>query len=453
MAGEPRLTTGQLLAYAAPTVALQAMMVPLLMFLPPAYSQAAGLSLAVVGAMFAIGRAFEAFTDPLIGALSDRTTAAFGRRRVWMAAGTPVALVATWFLLTPGPGTSAGYLLVWLIVFYAGWTMVFIPHQTWGGEMTGDYHERTRIAGFRETGSFVGYLLASAVPLVYLQFVLGIAAPTYEQIVQTVGVFFVVALPLAVLWCLRRVPTAARAEGETPPSWSELFAILRRNRPFARLTAAFLVDRLAMGTYFFVQPLFISFALGMPQNVLWVALANTVAAVALAPLWVPVTRRLGKHRAYCVANGVTMLAYVLLFFAEPGGLALVLLANVIMGFGNGGTMITPPAMAADAVDHDELQSGVQQMGGHMAFLAFVFKAGMAFGPLLGGLFLAAFGYEQAGQGLDAEAALGIRLCASWLPVLLLLVPVALMWKFPIDSARHAEIRRALDARRGAARGA
>ena len=101
--GTTHLSASQLLAYAAPTVALQAMMVPLLMFLPPTYSQVAGLPLAVVGAMFAIGRAFEAFTDPLIGALPDRTTASFGRRRIWMAAGVPIALLATWFLLTPRP--------------------------------------------------------------------------------------------------------------------------------------------------------------------------------------------------------------------------------------------------------------------------------------------------------------------------------------------------------------
>ena len=447
--GTTRLSASQLLAYAAPTVALQAMMVPLLMFLPPTYSQVAGLPLAVVGAMFAIGRAFEAFTDPLIGALSDRTTASFGRRRIWMAAGVPIALLATWFLLTPRPDTTAIDLLVWLVVFYAGWTMVFIPHQTWGGELSGDYHERTRIAGFRETGAFVGYLLASAIPLVYLQLMLGIAAPTYEQIVHTVGWFFVIALPLAVLWCFRAVPDVARNAGERPPSWGDLFAILKRNKPFARLVTAFLVDRVAMGTYFFVQPLFVSFALGMPENVLWVAIANTVAAVLFAPLWVPVTRLLGKHRTYCAANLVTMLAYLMLFFAEPGQLWVVVVANLVMGFGNGGTMITPPAMAADAVDHDELQSGVQQMGGHMAFLAFVFKAGMAFGPLAGGLFLAVFGYEQAGQVLDSEASLGIRLCASWLPMLLLLVPVALMWNFPIDSKRHAQIRASLEARRGA----
>ena len=45
--------------------------------------------------------------------------------------------------------------------------------------------------------------------------------------------------------------------------------------------------------------------------------------------------------------------------------------------------------------------------------------------------------------------LGIRICASVLPILLLVVPMAMMWRFPIDSARHAEIRRMLDARRAA----
>jgi GPH family glycoside/pentoside/hexuronide:cation symporter len=444
-----RLSASQLLAYAAPTVALQAMMVPLLMFLPPTYSQVAGLSLATVGLMFAIGRTFEALTDPLIGALSDRTTFAFGRRRTWMAVGTPIAIVATYFLLTPDPDTSALYLLLWLVVFYAGWTLVFIPHQTWGGEMTGDYHERTRIAGFRETGSFVGYLAAALVPLVYLQLILGKTAPTFEEIVKTIGWFFAVFLPIGVVWCLVKVPAVKAAEGESLPSWTQLFAILRRNKPFARLVTAYFIDRLAMGTYFFVQPILITFALGMPQHLLWISLANTLAAVLFSPLWVPVTRKFGKHRAYCLANGVTMLSYLLLFVAQPGDLWLVALANAVMGLGNGGTMITPPAMAADTVDHDELQSGVQQMGGHMAFLAFVFKAGMAFGPLIGAACLGYFGYQQSGQALDAESMLGIRICASVLPILLLVVPMAMMWRFPIDSTRHAEIRRMLEARRAA----
>jgi Na+/melibiose symporter-like transporter len=72
---------------------------------------------------------------------------------------------------------------------------------------------------------------------------------------------------------------------------------------------------------------------------------------------------------------------------------------------------------------------------------------MACGPLLGGLALAWFGYEQATQVLDAQNVFGIRFTASWLPVLLLIPPLLIMWNFPIDARRHAQIRQQLEARR------
>jgi Na+/melibiose symporter-like transporter len=432
-------------AYAAPTVALQAMMVPLLLYLPPTYySVGVGLAATVVGAMFVVGRAFEALTDPLIGALSDRTRSRFGRRRVWMALGAPIALGSAWFLLTPEAGVGAGYLLASLLVFYFGWTLVYIPHLAWGTELAQDYHERTRIAGYRETGAFVGYLLAAVVPLVYWTAIRGNPEPTPEQIVQTVGVLFAIVLPIGVALCFAFVPPGTNAHADESTPWSELCSILRRNRPFARLGLAYLFDRLAMGTYFAAQPLLIIAALDMPGALLWVALANTVAAAALAPSWVAISHRFGKHRTYVLANLLTMLSYALLFVVQPGQLWLLLVANVLMGFGNGGTMITPPAMTADAADYDELKSRVSQVGGHMAFLAFVFKAGMALGPAVGLGFVGLFGFEQLGRELSATTQLGIRLCASWLPIVLLVPAVALMWQFPLDARRHGIIRGRLE---------
>ncbi len=191
-----RLSAGRLLAYAAPTVALQAMLVPLYNFLPPVYySPEVGMAAGTVGLMFALGRFWEALTDPLIGAWSDRTQSRFGRRRIWMALGTPIALFAAYFLLLPPQGASPAYLLAWLIVFYMGWTMVYIPHQTWGSELATGYDERTRIAGFRESGAFVGYLCATLAGIFYWQWFEGVAFPSYAQIVQSAGVFFVVRLP------------------------------------------------------------------------------------------------------------------------------------------------------------------------------------------------------------------------------------------------------------------
>jgi len=443
----PRLSALRLVAYASPTVALQAMMVPLLLYLPPAYySATVGLSLAMVGLAFLVGRAFEAVTDPLIGAISDRTVSRFGRRRLWMVVGTPAAIIAAGYLLTPVHGANGFYLIGWLLAFYVGWTLVFIPHQTWGSELAGDYHERTRIAGFRETGAFVGYLLAALVPLIYWKVFRGVEAPSFLQIVQAIGAFFAIALPLTTVFCFVMVPSVARTAGESIPSWKELYAILGRNQPFVRLASAYLIDRISMGTYFAAQPLLIGLALNLQADVLWVALATGVSSAVLAPVWVPIGRRIGKHRAYCLANGITMLGYAMLFYAVPGQLPYVLVCQSMLGLGNGGTMIMPPAMTADTVDYDELKSGVQQMGGHMAFLSFVFKGGMACGPFVGLGFISLFGYSGGAATLTPQGALGIRLCASWLPVLLLVPPIIMMWRFPIGAQRQRIIRRWLDRR-------
>lgn len=447
MMDEARLKRRQLLAYAAPTVALQAMLVPLYNFLPPVYySPEVGMVALTVAVIFAVGRFWEAIIDPLIGGLSDRTTHRFGRRRVWMLIGTPIALVSAWFLLLPPQGATPFYLLLWLMLFYVGWTMVYVPHQTWGGELSGDYTERTRIATFRESGAFVGYLCATAVGIFYWIWLKGVAFPSYAQIVQSVGVFFAIALPLAILWCFRSVPTATQ-HVERTPGWGELLGILGRNAPFRRLIGAYLLDRLALGIYFGVQPALISQALGLQQHVLTVALVNTCAAVLLAPSWISIASRLGKHRAYCAANLVTAAGYVALFFVPAGLLWPVLLANVLMAFGNGGTMISPPAMTADAVDADELQTGVAQMGGHMAFLASVFKFGMGLGVFVGLGFISLFGYLDISQQLDAQVEFGVRVGVSWLPAALLLLPVLMMWRYPIDERRHAQIRTALAERR------
>ena len=449
MQNTERLSASRLLAYAAPTVALQAMLVPLYNFLPPVYyAPKVGLSVALVGLMFLLGRVWEAVTDPLVGAWSDRTRSTFGRRRIWMLAGAPIALGATYFLLNPPGGSTWGYLLLWLMIFYIGWSMVFIPHQTWGTELATDYDERTRIAGFRETGAFVGYLCATIVPLIYWTAIAGVSFPSFAQIVQAVGVFFVIALPVAIIWCFVAVPNVAQAAGEATPSWGQMFAILGRNKPFLRLISAYLIDRLAMGTYFAVMPPLVTQAYGIGKDLLWVALGNTVAAVVLSPIWVPLARRLGKHRAYCLANGLTLLSYLSLFFLPAGQLWPVLLANFVMAAGNGGTMILPPAMAADTVDNDELVSGFNQPGGHMAFLAFVFKAGMGLGAAVGLGFIGLYGYHDSAQLLTASVSQGVRISASLVPAALLVIPILMMWRYPIDNRRHAQIRRELEQKRG-----
>lgn len=167
------LGTGSLIAYALPSIALQAMMVPMLLTLPPLYAQELGLGVASISLALIIARSLEAISDPIIGALSDRTTPGPWQRAGWMVAGTPIAVLSGIALLHPGPQAGALYLFICLVLFYAGWTMVYIPYQSWGAELSDDFAERSKVAAFREAGSFLGYLLSAIVPLVALVFILG----------------------------------------------------------------------------------------------------------------------------------------------------------------------------------------------------------------------------------------------------------------------------------------
>jgi len=444
-----RLSNSRLIAYAMPSVALQSMLVPLYITLPAFYYSAeVGLAPALVGLMFMLARAWEALTDPLIGALSDRTRGRFGPRKPWMAVGAPIAIVSAWYLVHPPVGTHWSYLLALLMIFYAGWTMVYIPYQAWGTELSSDYQERTRIAGFREAGSFTGYLLATVVPLAVLVWIGGNPAPSFGSQVQVIAVFFMATLAVSILLSFAFVPSAPAQDAQAL-KLSDLYAILGRNKPFVRLISAFFIDRLAMGTYFALQPLLVANTLGLMSSFLLIGVTISLTSIASVPLWVLVARRIGKHRAYVFANVVTAACYLSFFFVPVGDAFTLIAINAVLGIGNGGTMVTPPAMTADTVDYDELASGKQQTGAHIAFLTFVFKLGMAAGAFVGLSFVAAFGFENVMAPLTEQNIQGIRLGVAIVPALLLLVPILLMWRFPIDQRDHERIRGELERARAA----
>jgi Na+/melibiose symporter-like transporter len=85
----------------------------------------------------------------------------------------------------------------------------------------------------------------------------------------------------------------------------------------------------------------------------------------------------------------------------------------------------------------------------MAFLSIVFKGGIMLGAPLAFALMAHTGFEGAWGPITAEQGWWIRLCASLVPVATLLIPIALMWNFPLNATRHEAIRRDLQARQTA----
>ena len=96
----------QLLAYGLMGLPLAAATLPVYILVPSYYAVELGLGLSAVGAVLFAMRLWDVVSDPVIGALSDRTRSRFGRRRPWIAAGVPLTALGAWLLFSPGEAAS-----------------------------------------------------------------------------------------------------------------------------------------------------------------------------------------------------------------------------------------------------------------------------------------------------------------------------------------------------------
>src|SRR5664280_1400247 len=105
-----------------------------------------GLSAFWLGFILIIPRLWDAFTDPIIGHLSDNTRSRWGRRRPWMVCGALLsALIAVlmWYPPTSlGPVTANAFVVTMFVLLYTlGYSLFTIPYTAQGYELSTDYSE------------------------------------------------------------------------------------------------------------------------------------------------------------------------------------------------------------------------------------------------------------------------------------------------------------------------
>ena len=194
--GDPgkSLRFSQLAAYAAPGIAIKALTLPLLAYLPPLYAGMPGLSLASVGIVFMVARLWDIVTDPIAGVVMDRSSPPLGRRKFWIALATPVLLATLWPLFSPPHGSGIAYLASLLFVFYVAWTLLTIAHASWPADLSDDGADRARLIAWREWAGVIGMVAVLAAPIL----VLGPKAPIEDQL-RVMGGVLLVATPLTIL--------------------------------------------------------------------------------------------------------------------------------------------------------------------------------------------------------------------------------------------------------------
>src|SRR5690606_31468153 len=127
-----RRSNWTLAALAAPCLPLAGLGLPLVVYLPEFYANELGLNLSLVGAAFMGVRLLDIAFDPWFGGIMDRTRTRFGRFRLWFALSAPILMLASYMLFMAKPGVGVGYLWLWLLVIYAGFSISTLSQLAWG---------------------------------------------------------------------------------------------------------------------------------------------------------------------------------------------------------------------------------------------------------------------------------------------------------------------------------
>lgn len=414
---------------------LAALTLPLYIIVPTFYSEVLGLSLSVVASALLFVRVLDAVNDPLIGWISDRWRPAFGRRRTVFALSLPLTAYATFRLFWPPPDAGGLYIAFWGSVLSVGFTASLLPFAAWGAEMTGDYRQRSHIAAFREGFTLCGTLIAIAVP-----FAIGLDNATGFHGLAVLGVSVGILLLLLGTITVMTVPEPPEYSVSRVPIGTGL-RHMAANRPFLRLIAAFFINGLANGIPATLFLYFVSDRLVAPDMRGPLLFLYFAAGIAGVPLAAKAAGRFGKHRTWCCAMLLACASFAIVPAFGPGDVAPFAVICVITGLLLGFDLVLPASIQADVIDVDTLQSGEQRSGLYFAAWSLATKLSLALGVGIVFPLLAYFGFSPSSPGPNGDAALfALAALYAWLPVVLKLGAIALMWNFPLDERGQRELR-------------
>lgn len=417
------------------------MIPPLTLMLPGFFSETMGVKLAAVGAIAGTVRLMHLVTDPLTGALSDRTGGRFGRRRPWILAGVCLALIGVFLLFAPPVAKATpAYLAAGLMLVYLSTSLIQIPYVAWGAEYPATPFGRARMLGLREVAGLTGMLLSGMAPLVAA----ALHRPANGRAAMGgLALALMVLLPAAAVLLLRSPEPHAAPRPREPlrpaATLRAFWSAFSANPAYRVQLAGAQTVNIGIAVGQSVSYFFLSRILMLPQMFGVLLLFGGLCAVLSAPFWVWLSRRVELRLlvggAVIAAAFVHMIGFSLL---RPGQPLPLLLVEIVQAVLIAPAVILSPNLQARAVEQGALDSGVDRAGVYVSMDQLFGQVANAAPFILLFPLLAAAGFEPSAKAIGAEGLHALRLAGIFAAAPFQILGGLIITRFPIDRARAAE---------------
>ena len=440
-------------------------------FLPFFYSNVFGLSLADAGMLMLVTRLWDAFSDPMMGIVADRTKTRWGKYRPYLLFfALPFAVCGVLLFTTPENGKTV-WAYVTYILMMTVYTGINVPYGSLLNVMTADSDEKSVLSSYRMFFAYAGSFIALGVwePLCNMFDKTRIAAGNAEGGLAAISTdpaawqsaMIVIASCCLLFFIVSFLLTKEHVKSESTVSVGKDLKLLLKNKPWWLMIGAALASNLfntVRGTtaaYFFADYIQKHVELA-PQ---WAFLVSAgiflsigeVANMVGVVLAVPLSKNLGKKSTYMFSMAALAVLSIAFFFlpATAAGYWSMLGLQIVICVFSGVMSPLVWSMYADVADYAELKDNTASTGLIFSSASMAQKFGGAFGGSAVMWMLAAFGYSTVAGAVQTETAiLGLRMLMSFVPALIAVLAVFIVWFYPLTKKKMEDVQAELAVKRG-----
>ena len=399
----------------------------------------AGITAVLAGSLIGWSKLYDAFIDPIIGNMSDKSRSPMGRRRpflIWGGLLLAIAAIVLFNVPSDLPSTTKTvYVLFTLLIYATGYALFSVPYMAMPAEMTTRPHERSKLISFRVTAVAIASIFATFIGPVIIERAGG------GQAGHTQLSFFLAALVIiSAVVCVYGTRTAPKHYDDNPSKLSQLkkFQLILSNRPFVLLLVIKLFHLMALAVTQASMPFLFRRVLNLSDSMLGIYFLLFYGAMMLVQfIWLPLSRRFGKRNLFFTITLIYGLFHISWYFVVPGEpVALIYARAIFLGSAAGGMLLLGQSLLPDTMEWDFRVTGLRREGMLAAVYTVFEKVAFAMGAAITGVFLGIAGYIQGAGIMTVEqpesAVNAIYILASFVPMALLLTSLAAIALYKLD---------------------
>lgn len=431
------------------------------------YQDVMGVSAVAMGIILFAARIFDAFNDPVMGIIVAKTKTRWGKFRPWLFVGTLLNAIILYFMFAAPPTLSGSGLVAYAAATYILWgvtyTMMDIPYWSMIPAFTESGKEREGLSALARSCAGVGSAVITIITVLSVSALGKLAGGTTASEIERLGYRYF-ALIIAVLFMLFTTITCMTIREKSSvdmktASVKEMFRALFRNDQAMTMVVAIVMINTALYItsnlviYFFKYDF--SPSTWQANYTLFNTFGGAFQILAMMILFPVLRRFMNTLNIFYFSFSMAFAGYLVLLviaFSGSSNVYLLLIPAFLIMSAIGMLNVIVTVFLANTVDYGEWKNNRRDESVIFSMQTFVVKLASGVAALAASIVIWIFHIQkdetaEVLTAIDAGSRMGLRMCMTILPILVLLIGLAVFRKnYALTEERLEQINEELKER-------